>query len=56
MTPVRLEPVAFGLESSTLPLSHCAPGLENQFFCLFDWPFYTGFTVIVYIFPVILGH
>ena len=25
MTPVRLEPTAFGLESSTLPLSHCAP-------------------------------
>ena len=25
VTPVRLEPRPFGLESSTLPLSHCAP-------------------------------
>ena len=25
MTPVRLKPAALGLESSILPLSHCAP-------------------------------
>ena len=29
MTAVRLEPVASRLESSTLPLSHCAPSNTN---------------------------
>ena len=32
MTPVRLEPQPLGLESSTLPLSHCPP-------CLYGYDF-----------------
>ena len=28
MTPVRLDTLPFGLESSTLPLSHCAPYIQ----------------------------
>ena len=40
MTPVRLEPGPLGLESSTLPLSHCAPwfqpyGFRQDFFMVF---------------------
>ena len=91
MTPVRLEPAALGLKSSTLPLSHCAPNkllihvlgiysttlkktkncflrmqikriaecfkwsilqyfrpsLSYQLFLsIFEWPFFSGFTVI----------
>ena len=30
MTPVRLEPAALGLESSTLPLSHCISTLKRN--------------------------
>ena len=30
MKRVRLEPAALGLESSTLPLGHCTPYLENS--------------------------
>ena len=30
MTPVRLNPRPFGLESSTLPLSHCAPSKKTR--------------------------
>ena len=30
MTQVRLDPRPFGLESSTLPLSHCAPTITNR--------------------------
>ena len=35
MTLVRLEPVALGLKSSTLPLSHCAPFLLKDYLILF---------------------
>ena len=39
MTPVRLKPAAFGLESSTLPLSHCAPVSKFVIFYNFHWCF-----------------
>ena len=31
VTLVRLEPLPLGLESSTLPLSHCAPLKNSEF-------------------------
>ena len=30
VTPMRLDPAALGLESSTLPLSHCAPDRRKE--------------------------
>ena len=37
MTPVRLDPRPFGLESSTLSLSHCAPiAIEEKIVCRVD--------------------